>query len=359
VASTPLPMTTRPPSIRGAQLDRFLYAGGQAPWAGRVPDGGVLTLVGHPGSGVDQAVMRVVEAERDGRDGFWLDARLYANRTAFVESLIARLVDRVIGPGAVAAWRRGSLPDRSTLAALGPDRARILSQALNAPESTSLAEVLSLAEGIRVGVLWAHLLAERAMDRLLWELRAAAASAQPITLVLSTMPATRGHVLGPDAAMFGAGAELSVENPTTARWRELVRVHALPVRDEDLLWVLLRSDGQALSTAETLFETRGLEAGDWNARSVWERRAASASAESEARLILVRSVAPYAPLLLGSIAVHDRPYTALGRFVGRRQVPRALSQLAEAGLVYQPTQRTWLLSEPLLRDVYAEWLIDT
>jgi hypothetical protein len=68
----------------------------------------------------------------------------------------------------------------------------------------------------------------------------------------ATFPATRELLLGRDAPLFGVGTELEVTDPTTSRWRELVRLHHLPVRDEDLLWLLLHTNGQARTTSEVL-----------------------------------------------------------------------------------------------------------
>jgi hypothetical protein len=191
----------------------------------------------------------------------------------------------------------------------------------------------------------------------LWELRAAAADITPgAALIFSTFPATRDLLVGSNAALFGVGTELEITDPTTSRWRELVRVHHLPVHDEDLSWLLLRTDGQAQTTAQVLWRATGADSGSsWAARKVWQQLEAGSAERVRDQLALLRAVAPHAPALLGAIAVGRGPYITLHDDADPKQIKRSLDQLAYHGVIYQPQPRTWVLAEPLLRDAYAEW----
>jgi hypothetical protein len=72
-------------------------------------------------------------------------------------------------------------------------------------------------------------------------------------------------------------------------------------------------------------------------------------------LALVRAITSFGPALLGAIAARRGPYSALRAYASPKQINRSLDQLAYNGLTYQPKPRTWLLSEPMLSDAYAEW----
>jgi hypothetical protein len=343
------------------RLDHFLYPDRQPAWAGRVPGQGVLTVVGHPGSGAEEAVQRIAEAERNGRSGVWLDARLYGDRKTFLDALTDKLLERLLGPGTPARWRAGELPSQDALASLGTRRAAEIGHALSdlRARSQSVADLLALADGAPIGITWAHMLSDRAMGRLLWELRASVAGSNDgATLVLSTFPATRQLLLGPEAPLFGVGTQLELTDPTTSRWRELVQMHHLPVRDEDLLWLLLRTNGQSRATGAILSMTRHASRDSlWAAREIWEALANGARSRVAEQLSLVRAVTSHGPALLAAIATGRGPYSALRRYASPKQISRALDQLAFNGLIYQPRPRLWLLAQPVLRDAFAEWQI--
>ncbi|MHB8695421.1 MAG: hypothetical protein ACYDHH_29700 [Solirubrobacteraceae bacterium] len=352
-------LVSSPDQRRATQLTRFLYPDDEFPWAGRVPQHGSLTLIGHPGSGADDAVKSIVDAERPGRTAFWLDARLYGDRDLLVDAITERILDQILGSDVAARWRAGQSPAVEVLSSLGPARAAEMSRLLlgEHQDRPSLAHLLALPEGITLGITWAHLLTERSMGRLLWELRAAALTDEAnIALVLSTFPATRDLVLGAEAALFGVGAELELLDPTTSRWRELVRIHGLPVRDQDLIWLLLRTGGQARTTAELLDAAR--HAGpdsEWAARRIWEGCAAEAAARADDQLTLARALTPHGPRLITAIAADRGPYSALARYASPKQISRALAQLAYHAVIYSPRRRHWLLAEPLLQDALSEW----
>jgi hypothetical protein len=352
-------MSPSPGRVATFRLDHFLYPDRQPAWEGRVPGEGVLTVVGHPGSGAEEAVQRIAEAERDGRSGIWLDARLYGDRETFLDALADKLLEHLLGPDAPARWRAGELPSRDALVSLGTRRAAEVGRALSdlRARSQSVAELLALADGVPIGITWAHLLSDRAMGRLLWELRASVAGSNgSATLVLSTFPATRQLLLGPEAPLFGVGTQLELTDPTTSRWRELVQIHHLPVRDEDLLWLLLRTDGQARATGSILSMTRQASPNSlWAAREIWESLATSARSRVAEQLSLVRAITSHGPALLAAVATGRGPYSALRRYASAKQISRALDQLAFNGLIYQPKPRLWLLAEPVLRDAFAEW----
>ncbi len=353
-----LQVTATARALHGAQLDRFLSPDRQSPWAGRVPDHGSLTLIGHPGSGVEEAVKRIAAAERAGAVGLWLDARLYGDRDAFVHALIQQLLEQLLGAQTLACWRLGEPPSRDVLGSLGSSRAAEIARLLDPSERpSSLAQVLALADRLTLGITWAHLLTERSMGRLLWELRASVAATDGNTaLILATFPATRDLLLGRDAPLFGVGQQLDVTDPTTSRWRELVRIHDLPVTDEDLLWLLLRTDGQARTTAEILELTRTADRdAQWVARESWERLAEQAAARMSAQLTLARAITPHGPALIAAIAAGRGPYSALAAHASPKQISRSLSQLAYHGVIYSPRPRLWLLAEPLLRDAVSQW----
>ncbi len=352
-----LSVTATGRAVHGARLDRFLSLDRQAPWAGRVPDHGLLTLIGHPGSGAEEAVKRIAASERAGAVGFWLDARLYGDRDAFVHALTQQLLEQLLGAQTLVRWRSGASPPRDVLGSLGSGRAAEIARLLDPSEPSSLPQLFALADGLTLGITWAHLLTERRMGRLSWELRASVAATESKTaLILATFPATRDFLLGSDRPLFGVGEQVEVTDPTTPRWRELVRIHDLPVTDQDLQWLLLRTYGQARTTAQILESTRTLDRkSPWAAREIWERLAEQAAGRTSAQLTLARAITPHGPVLLAAIAAGHGPYSALAAHASPKQISRSLAQLAYHGVIYSPRPRLWLLAEPLLADAVSQW----
>jgi len=355
MAATALQLATAPQAPRGAQLDRFLNLGRQPPWAGRIPTHGSLTLIGHPGSGVEEAVQRIAQAEHGPSLGILLDARHHGDRTALVGALADRVLQGLLGGEAIRRWRAGEPPSADTLASLGLTRSTEIARLLTEPEILrviSLAQLLELPpHGVTLAITWAHLLAERPMGNVLWELRACVTNERNVALILSTFATTKDFLLGEQAALFGAGEKLEITDPTTERWRELVDLHGLPVREEDLLWLLLRTDGQARATAQILELTRS-EAPDakWAARQAWEQESERALARIQDIVSFARAVNPHGATLMRAIAADEKPYRALRPYADAKQIARALSQLAYHGLIYSPRRGLWLLGDPLLRD---------
>jgi hypothetical protein len=356
MAATALQLATAPQAPRGAQLDRFLNLGRQPPWAGRIPTHGSLTLIGHPGSGAEEAVQRIAQAEHGSSLGILLDARHYGDRAALVGALADRVLQGLLGGEAIRRWRAGEPPPADTLASLGPARSAEIARLLTEPESlqvVSLAQLLELPpQGVTLAITWAHLLAARPMGNVLWELRACVSNDERnVALILSTFPATKDFLLGEQAALFGAGEKLEVTDPTIERWWELVDLHGLAVREEDLLWLLLGTDGQARSTAEILALAHSAAPDDeWAARSVWEQESGRAHARVQNTISFARAVNPHGAALMSAIAAEQGPYRVLRPYADAKQIARALGQLAYYGLIYSPRRGLWLLGDPLLHD---------
>jgi len=356
MAATALQLASVPQAPRGARLDRFLDLGRQPPWAGRIPTHGSLTVIGHPGSGAEEAVQRIAQAEHGPSLPILLDARHYGDRTALLGALADQILQGLLGDEAIRRWRAGEPPPADTLASLGPARSAEIARLLTEPEGlqvVSLAQLLELPpQGVALAITWAHLLAERPMGNVLWELRACVSNDERnVSLILSTFPATKDSLLGEQAALFGAGEKLEITDPTRERWRELVGLHGLPVREEDLVWLLLRTDNQARATAQILELTRS-EAPDakWAARQAWEQESERAFARVHDIVSFARAVNPHGATLMGAIAADEKPYRALRPYADAKQIARALSQLAYHGLIYSPRRGLWLLGDPLLRD---------
>jgi len=365
MATTALPLTAPPQPSRSAQLDRFLDPGRQPLWADRIPAHGSLVAIGHPGSGAEEAVQRIAEDEHGRRLGVWLDARHYGDRAALVDALAERILQGLLGSEAVRRWRTGEPPSTNALAALGSRRGGEIALLLSERErlqTSSLSQLLALPpQGVTLAVSWAHLLAERPMGKLLWELRACVANEDNnVALILSTFPATKDLLIGEQAALFGVGERLEMTDPTTERWRELVRLHDLPVIDQDLLWLLLRTDGQARATAQILEQTRSAAPDStWAARRIWEQESEHTLARLQDTVSFARAVTPHGAALMNVIAAEQRPYRALHPYSNAKQIARALGQLAYHGLIYSPRRGRWLLSDPLLRDALINLHLQT
>ena len=354
MAATALQLATAPQAPRGAQLDRFLNLGRQPPWAGRIPAHGSLTVIGHPGSGAEEAVRLIGQAEHGPSLPILLDARHHGDRTALVGALAERILQGLLGGEAIRRWRAGEPPPADTLASLGSARSAEIARLLTEPEGqvVSLAQLLELPpQGVTLAITWAHLLAERPLGKVLWELRACVTNERNVALILGTFPATKDFLLGEQAALFGVGEKLEMTDPTTERWRELVHVRGLPVTDQDLLWLLLRTDGQARATAQILEMSRS-DAPDakWAARQVWEQESEHALARAQDTVSFARAVNPHGVALVSAIAADEKPYRALRPYADAKQIARALGQLAYHGLIYSPRRGLWLLGDPLLRD---------
>jgi len=315
-----------------------------------------LTVIGHPGSGAEEAVRRIAQAEHGPSLGILLDARYYGDRAALVGALADRVLQGLLGGEAIRRWRAGEPPPADTLASLGSTRSAEIVRLLTEPESlrvVSLAQLLALPpQGVTLAITWAHLLAERPMSNVLWELRACVSNDERnVALILSTFPATKDFLLGEKAALFGVGEKLEVTDPTTERWRELVRLQELPVADSDLIWLLLRTDGQARATAQILEMARsGAPDAKWAARRVWEQESEHAFARVQDTVSFARAVNPHGATLMRAIAADEKPYRALRPYADAKQIARALGQLAYHGLIYSPRRGLWLLGDPLLRD---------
>lgn len=356
MAATALQLAAVPQPPRSAQLDRFLNLERQPPWAGRIPTHGSLTVIGHPGSGAEEAVQRIAQAEHGPSLGISLDARHHGDRAALVGALAQRVLQGLIGGEAVRRWRAGEPPSADVLASLGSTRSAEIVRLLTERDGlqvSSLSQLLALPpQGVTLTVNWAHLLAERPMGRILWELRACVTNNDSnVALILGTFPATKDFLIGEQAPLFGVGERLEVTDPTTERWRELVRLHRLPVSDEDLLWLLLRTDGQARATAQILEMTRFDDAdAKWAARRVWQQESERTLARVEDTVSFARAVTPHGTALMSAIAADEKPYRALRPYANAKQIARALGQLAYHGLIYSPRRGLWLLGDPLLRD---------
>ncbi len=356
MAATALQLASVPQAPRGTQLDRFLNLGRQPPCADHVPTHGSLTVIGHPGSGAEEAVQRIAQAEHGPSLPILLDARHHGDRAALVGALADRIPQGLLGSEVIRRWRAGEPPPADTLASLGPACSAEIARLLTKPESLqaiSLAQLLELPpQGVTLAVNWAHLLAERPMGKVLWELRGCVTNSDSnVALILGTFPTTKDLLLGEQAALFGVGEKLELTDPTTERWRELVDLHGLPVREEDLLWLLLHTDGQARATAETLMMTRS-DAPDteWAARQVWERESERAFGRVRDIASFARAVTPHGVTLMSAIAAEQGPYRVLRPYANAKQIARALGQLAYHGLIYSPRRGLWLLGDPLLRD---------
>lgn len=356
MAATALQLASVPQAPRGAQLDRFLNLERQPLWAGRIPPHGSLTVIGHPGSGAEEAVRRIAQAEHGPSLPILLDARHHGDRAALVGALADRILQGLLGGEAIRRWRAGEPPSADTLAWLGPARSAEIARLLTEPESpqvVSLAQLLELPpQGVTLAITWAHLLAERPMGNVLWELRACVTNDERnVALILNTFPATKDFLVGEQAALFGVGEKLEITDPTTERWRRLVKIHELPVSDSDLIWLLLRTDGQARATAEILEMTR-FDAPDakWAARGVWAQESERVFARVQGTVSFARAVTPHGATLMSAIAADEKPYRALRPYADAKQIARALGQLAYCGLIYSPRRGLWLLGDPLLRD---------
>jgi hypothetical protein len=251
------------------------------------------------------------------------------------------------------------------LASLGSTRSAEIVRLLTEPEGlrvNSLSQLLALPpQGVTLAVNWAHLLAERPMGRILWELRACVTNDDSnVALILGTFPATKDLLVGEQAALFGVGEKLEVTDPTTERWRELVRLHRLPVSDEDLLWLLLRTDGQARATAQILELTRFAAADAKRAaRRVWEQESERTLARLQDTVSFARALTPHGAALMSAIAAEQGPYRVLRPYANAKQIARALGQLAYHGLIYSPRRGRWLLGDPLLRDALTNLHLPT
>jgi hypothetical protein len=356
MATTALQLAAAPQAPRGAQLDRFLNLEHQPPWAGHVPTHGSLTVIGHPGSGAEEAVQRIAQAEHGPSLPILLDARHHGDRAALLGALADRILQGLLGGETIRRWRAGEPPPTDTLASLGSTRSAEIARLLTEPESLqmiSLAQLLELPpRGVTLAVNWAHLLAARPMGNVLWELRACVTNNDSnVALILSTFPATKDFLVGEQAALFGVGEKLEVTDPTTERWRRLVKIHKLPVSDSDLIWLLLRTEGQARTTAQILELTRS-DAPDakWAARQAWEQDSERALARVQDTVSFARAVTPHGAALMRAIAADEKPYRVLRPYADAKQIARALSQLAYHGLTYSPRRGLWLLGDPLLRD---------
>ncbi|MGH2878436.1 MAG: hypothetical protein ACRDK4_02360 [Solirubrobacteraceae bacterium] len=317
-------------------------------------------MIGNPGSGAEEAVQCIAHAEHGTSLGIWLDARHYGDRAALLAAVAEKVLQGLLGSETLRRWRAGEPPSTDALAALGSRRSAELARRLtmsDAPQTSSISQVLALPpQGTVLCIGWAHLLAERQMGGLLWELRASVMGGEgKIALVLSTFPATRTSVIGEQAPLFGIGEELEIADPTTERWREIVRVGELPVSDGDLLWLLLRTGGQARATAEVLALTRSAPPGArWGARRIWEQESERALAAVGDAVSFARAVNPHGPALMSAIAAETGPYRVLRPYANAKQIARALGQLAYHGLVYSPRRGRWLLGNPLLRDALVD-----
>jgi len=365
MAATALQLAAVPQPPRSAQLDRFLDLGRQPAWADRIPAHGSLTVIGHPGSGAEEAVQRVAQDEHGPSLRVWLDARHHGDRAALVGALAERILQGLLGGEAVRRWRAGEPPPAGMLASLGSTRSAEIVRLLTEPEGlrvNSLSQLLALPpQGVTLAVNWAHLLAERPMGRILWELRACVTNDDSnVALILGTFPATKDLLVGEQAALFGVGEKLEVTDPTTERWRELVRLHRLPVSDEDLLWLLLRTDGQARATAQILELTRFAAADAKRAaRRVWEQESERTLARLQDTVSFARAVTPHGAALMSAIAAEQGPYRVLRPYANAKQIARALGQLAYHGLIYSPRRGRWLLGDPLLRDALTNLHLPT
>jgi hypothetical protein len=316
----------------------------------------LLTVIGHPGAGAEEAVQRIAQAEHGPSLGISLDARHHGDRAALVGALAERVLQGLLGGEAVRRWRAGEPPPADMLASLGSTRSAEIVRLLTEPEGlrvSSLSQLLALPpQGVTLTVNWAHLLAERPMGRILWELRACVTNDDSnVALILGTFPATKDFLVGEQAALFGVGERLEMTDPTTERWRELVRLHGLPVSDEDLLWLLLRTDGQARATAQILELTRfAAPDAKWAARRVWEQESERTLARVGDTVSFARAVNPHGATLMSAIAAERGPYRALRPYANAKQIARALGQLAYHGLIYSPRRGLWRLGDPLLRD---------
>jgi hypothetical protein len=325
----------------------------------------LLTIIGHPGSGAEEAVERIAQAEHGESLGIMLDARHYGNRTALVGALVERILQGLLGSEALRRWRSGEPPSTDTLAALGTRRSAELARLLTEPDdlrTSSLSQLLTLPpQGVTLGVNWAHLLAERSMDGLLWELRACVTGSDTnVALILNTFPATKDLVIGEQAPLFGIGEKLEITNPTVERWRELVRLRGLPLSEEDLFWLLIRTDYQARATAEIMELTRSAAPdSQWAARRAWEQKSEFLLAEVQNTISFARAVHPHGAALMSAIAAEQGPYRVLRPYADAKQIARALGQLAYHGLIYSPRRRLWRLGNPLLRDALTNPNLET
>jgi len=316
----------------------------------------LLTVIGHPGSGAEEAVQRIGQAEHGPSLPIYLDARHYGDRAALVGALADRVAQGLLGSEAIRRWQTGEPPPVDSLASLGSARSAEVARLLTEPEglrASSLAQLLALPpQGVTLAVNWAHLLAERPMGNVLWELRACVTNDDGnVALILGTFPATKDLFLGEHAALFGVGERLELTDPTTERWRKLVKLRKLPVSDHDLIWLLLRTNGQARATAEILAMTHpAAPDSEWAAREVWEAESERAHARAQDTLSFARAVSPHGAALVSAIAADEKPYRALRRYANAKQIARALGQLAYNGLIYSPRRGLWLLGDPLLRD---------
>jgi len=360
MATTALQLTPTSQAPWGAQLDRFLNLGRQPPWVGRVPARGSLTVIGHPGSGAEEAVQHIAQSEHGLSLPILLDARHYGDSTALVGALADRILQGLLGGEVIRRWQAGEPPPADALALLGSARSAEIARLLiepNALRGSSLRQLLTLPpHGVTLVIDWAHLLAERSMGKILWELRACAIDEDSrLALILSTFPAAKGLVVGERAALFGVGDELEITDPSTERWRRLVALRQLPVSDSDLIWLLLRTEGQARATAQILERTRGgAPDAEWAARHVWEQESEHAHARVHDTVSFARAVTPHGAALMSAIAAELGPYRALRPYASAKQIARALGQLAYHGLIYSPGRGHWLLGDPLLRDGLIE-----
>jgi hypothetical protein len=344
--------TTATEMPRGAQLVRYLYASGP-PWARRLPQPGeTLILHGDPGSGIDEALAWIAEADYSYGPIVTIDPRFVANYAMLVyQTVIAIATDAYAGEeqDALLALRDSRSAPLPELAATQAEFLKLAASLVSAKEGYERGALATVVRNLPQGLIVvpdAHLLTERWSREALWELRGVVQEHQRHALVLGTLTEARGSLEGPDAPFLGAGSAIEVGTDRgPERWERVVLEHGLAVDKEDLYFALSRTHGLAVPTLSVLL---GTDSGAHGVRASLAERVRRAAEQLPTTLQLARVITRYGPSMLHRLARGAPPYAA--EAATSRDVSRALRHLAYNGLVARVDTRGWRVANPFVSD---------
>jgi hypothetical protein len=334
----------------GAQLVRYLYPNGP-PWARALPrPGETLILHGDPGSGIDEALAWMAEADYHAGPVVTLDPRIVGDYPSLARELVLSIAadafdeDFAERLATIEEAPAGPLPE------LPAGRQDFLQVAAKLVDRSSeyrpgaLAEILRYVPSGLLIVRDAHLLTDRWARDALWELRGVVQDLQRHALVLGSLTEAHRVLVSPSAAFLGAGR---VDPVGTDRgpgvWERVVRAHTITISREDLHFLLSRTHGLAVPTLALV-----LDAEELGASAALLKHVTRAGQQVPAVLKMARIITRYGPSLLLRLARGMPPYARPSATA--RDTNRALRQLAYHGLVARAGARAWRVADPLLSD---------
>jgi hypothetical protein len=320
--------------------------GAQAEEAREAMDFGPLVLSGLPGSGAHRLALELLD------DG--APIQIVPRRAATSDGLrfdLARSILRFLALHSGGATPYGDFELRVTKAFGSRAREALrLGEGEDAPDLSLTEIAMAIPGDAAVVVSDAHLLAQKWANRATWALRRRCQAEEPPRVVLLTRPWHANMLTGPDSAFLGFAQTIELTTPEPWSWgravddfptdavtRLIERTRGLPV---PTLAVLARAREHKLSVANALAS---------------EIEAARPKAEAVERL--AHGLHPYGPRLLAAVAANTPVYPAVP---GARTdaIAAALRILRDHDLVYQPSQRRWVIADPTVAPHFASYAPD-